>query len=142
MAILGNGAIILALVAALFSGGAFILSWNGRHDGLKRFARLGVWAVAGFLSLAMLFLLISLLSHDFSLEYVAHYSSLETTTIYLITGLWAGNAGSLLFWGWLTAIAGAVFLARENKKNQPPYPVCHSGDHVDRDAFHRSDVHQ
>jgi len=123
MAILGNGAIILALVAALFSGGAFLLSWNGRNQ-FQRYARLGVWATFGFLTLAILLLLISLFSHDFSLEYVAHYSSLETTSIYLVTALWAGNAGSLLFWGWLTALAGAILMARQNKHTGPLLPYA------------------
>ena len=41
----------------------------------------------------------ALLTHDFSLSYVADNNSLETPALYSITGLWSALAGSILLWG-------------------------------------------
>jgi len=124
MGLLGNIALILALLAALYAGAAFILSWRPRFAWLRRSARLGVGAVAGFTTLAVATLLMALVTHDFSLEYVASYSSLETSPIYLVTALWAGNAGSVLFWGWLIALAAAVLMRRETKSGGELLPFA------------------
>ncbi len=41
----------------------------------------------------------ALLTHDFSLSYVAENNSRDTPTLYSITGLWSALAGSILLWG-------------------------------------------
>jgi len=74
------------------------------------------------MTLAVATLLIALLTHNFGLAYVADYSSRDTPVLYLITGLWAGNAGSLLFWGWVVSLSGAVLLWRSNKTDKELMP--------------------
>jgi cytochrome c-type biogenesis protein CcmF len=41
----------------------------------------------------------ALLTHDFSLAYVAENNSRQTPVLYSITGLWSALAGSILLWG-------------------------------------------
>jgi cytochrome c-type biogenesis protein CcmF len=41
----------------------------------------------------------ALLTHDFSLVYVAQNSSRETPLLYQVTGMWSSLAGSILLWG-------------------------------------------
>lgn len=41
----------------------------------------------------------ALVTHDFSLAYVAQNNSRETPVLYSITGLWSALAGSILLWG-------------------------------------------
>ena len=41
----------------------------------------------------------ALLTHDFSLTYVAANNSRDTPVLYSITGLWSALAGSILLWG-------------------------------------------
>ena len=41
----------------------------------------------------------ALITHDFSLSYVAQNNSRETPWLYSITGLWSALAGSILLWG-------------------------------------------
>ena len=41
----------------------------------------------------------ALLTHDFSLNYVAENNSRDTPALYSITGLWSALAGSILLWG-------------------------------------------
>jgi cytochrome c-type biogenesis protein CcmF len=67
-------------------------------------------------------LLVSLLTHNFSLSYVTNFSSRSTPFIYLITGLWAGNSGALLFWAWIISLSAAVLLWRSNKSDKDLMP--------------------
>jgi len=122
MSFLGNAVLVLALLAAIFSILASLLGSRKNKYGFPTAARYGVFAVAGLVTLAVVLLLIALLTHNFGLKYVADYSSRDTPLVYLITGLWAGNAGSLLFWGWVVAISGAVLLWRSNKTDKELMP--------------------
>jgi cytochrome c-type biogenesis protein CcmF len=45
----------------------------------------------------------ALLTHDFSLSYVAANNSRQTPALYSITGLWSALAGSILLWGLVLA---------------------------------------
>ncbi len=59
-----------------------------------------------------------LMASNFDVDYVAHYTSLETPMIYKITALWAGQAGSLLFWLFVLSIF-AVIAILQNQRLQP-----------------------
>ncbi|RJO60459.1 MAG: heme lyase CcmF/NrfE family subunit [Dehalococcoidia bacterium] len=122
MSLFGNGVLILAFLVAIYSIAAALLDSRKNKYGFPMNARYGVFAVAGLVSLAVALLLVSLLTHNFGLKYVADYSSRDTPLVYLITGLWAGNAGSLLFWGWIVSLSGAVLLWRSNKTDRELMP--------------------
>ena len=122
MSLLGNAVLILAFLVAIYSIAAALLDSHKNKYGFPINARYGVFAVAGLVSLAVVLLLVSLLTHNFGLKYVADYSSRDTPLVYLITGLWAGNAGSLLFWGWIVTLSGAVLLWRSNTTDKELMP--------------------
>lgn len=67
---------------------------------------------AGFISAASLLLWLLLFENDFSVEYVAAYSSTTLPTIYKISAFWAGQQGSFLLWLLIHAITGAVLTFR------------------------------
>ncbi len=61
--------------------------------------------VVSVLSILATFLLLNeLLVSNFDVNYVAHYTSLETPLLFKITALWAGQSGSLLFWLFILSI--------------------------------------
>jgi cytochrome c-type biogenesis protein CcmF len=122
MSFLGNAVLILAFLVAIYSIASALLDSRKNKYGFPTNARLGVFVVAGLVTLAEILLLVSLLTHNFSLLYVADYSSRSTPLVYLITGLWAGDAGSLLFWGWIITLAGALLLWRSDKTNKELMP--------------------
>ncbi len=124
MSVLGNAVLVLAFLVAGYAILAALLDSRKNKYGFPTNARYGVFAVAGLLTLAEILLLIALLTHNFSLSYVTSFSSLDTPAIYLISGLWAGNSGALLLWGWIIAIAGAILLWRSNKSNKELMPAA------------------
>ena len=69
---------------------------------------------------------VGLLTSDFSLEYVASYSSTTLPTIYKITSLWGGQQGSLLFWTLLLSTFASI-VAFQNRRRNPeiaPYALA------------------
>ncbi|MFH1169672.1 MAG: heme lyase CcmF/NrfE family subunit [Chloroflexota bacterium] len=126
MADIGNIALFLAMVAAVYAAIAFIFGKRNRHPALLQSARNSLFAVCGLVTLSAGIILFALFTHNFQLEYVASYSSREMSAAYLLSALWAGNSGSLLLWAWILSIAAAVAMLqkRDNGRELVPYAAA------------------
>ncbi len=58
----------------------------------------------------------ALLTHDFSIAYVAQNSSIETPLLYQITGMWSSLSGSILLWATVLSFYLALFVFRYRKR--------------------------
>ena len=67
-------------------------------------ARFGAYGTVALIATAVLCLAYAFVSHDFRLRYVAHYSDRSMPTVFLLTALWGGQDGSLLWWLFLLSI--------------------------------------
>ena len=123
MADIGYIVLFLALIASIYSAIAFVFGVRRRQQALMESARNSLIAVGGLVSLSVAILLYALVTHDFQIEYVASYTSRDMSFTYLLSALWAGNDGSLLFWGWLLSISAAVMVLqrRDIGKELVPY---------------------
>ena len=65
-----------------------------------------------FVTAASLFLWYLIFENDFTVEYVAAYSSTQLPTIYKVSAFWAGQQGSFLLWLLVHAAVGAVLTFR------------------------------
>ncbi|MCH7611825.1 MAG: heme lyase CcmF/NrfE family subunit [Candidatus Marinimicrobia bacterium] len=63
-----------------------------------------------------------LMVSNFDVDYVAHYTSRETPTIYKITALWAGQSGSLLFWLFILSIYAVIAILQNQRSQQKLMP--------------------
>ncbi len=54
----------------------------------------------------------ALVTHDFTLTFVAENNSTVTPLLYSITGMWSALAGSILLWGLILAVVSTVFVWR------------------------------
>jgi cytochrome c-type biogenesis protein CcmF len=95
---LGTLALRLALVAALYAIGVALAGARARRGDLVASSRHAAYTVHALVAIAALALWRALLARDFSLEYVASYSSSTLSLPYTIAALWGGQQGSLLFW--------------------------------------------
>ena len=110
MADLGFVASALALSAAVYAVVASIVGvWRDVGE-LVVSGRRGLFASAVLATLSILALVYAFVQHDFSLLYVWRTSSTTTPLFYLMTGVWGGQAGSLLFWSWLVLVFASVAL--------------------------------
>jgi cytochrome c-type biogenesis protein CcmF len=54
----------------------------------------------------------ALVTHDFTLVFVAQNNSTVTPLLYSITGMWSALAGSILLWGLILAVVSTIFVWR------------------------------
>src|SRR5215475_4682130 len=119
---LGRLAVCLALLCALTS---VIVSVRGaltRRGDLVRTGEHAAYAVFGLVALAVVILLRALLTHDFSLEYVAAYSSSTLPTNYVVAALWGGQKGSLLFWTFMLSLFTTIVQLQNRERNRELMP--------------------
>jgi len=111
-------ALLLAVVASVYSALAFFFGVRRSYPPLLASARNGVFATMGLVTLASLILLYALVTHHFEIAYVASYTSRDMSLPYLAGAFWAGNAGSLLLWTWLLSIFAVLLLLLSRNKSQ------------------------
>ena len=110
MILVGELSLWVALLMAIwgatvsFAGGAY------RRADLVASGERAVYTTALFVVLASLGLWTALLTHDFSLKFVASFTSANLPTVYTLTAFWAGQSGSLLFWCLILAGYSALAL--------------------------------
>jgi len=116
---LGSFSIILALVVSLYA--ALMAFVGGRRGSLELVAsaRNAIFSVLGLLSLASFALAYAFITRDFSVEYVALYSSRDMSLTYTLAAFWAGSEGSLLFWAFTMALFAGI-LAFHNRRLENP----------------------
>jgi cytochrome c-type biogenesis protein CcmF len=98
---------------------------SGRIKTLQA-ARLGAYGTVALIAVAVLCLAYAFVSHDFRLRYVAHYSDRSMPTIFLLTALWGGQDGSLLWWLFLLSgyIGVCVFSLGKKHLDLQPYVIA------------------
>jgi cytochrome c-type biogenesis protein CcmF len=116
MANLGYIFLVIALVAAVYTAINYFLKGKDLHFRFLAGAGISLWAVTSLVTISTAILLIAIFTHNFSFEYVTSYSSLHTSNLYLLSALWAGNSGSLLFWTWLLSIFTLLAVWRKQAK--------------------------
>src|SRR3990170_7249552 len=90
---------------------AFIKS--GKHSSIIVFVLLTIS------SISLIYLLVA---KDLSIRYVAEYTSLSLPTLYAISGFWAGQDGSILFWVWILSIFSMILIVQDRKRNRRIIP--------------------
>ena len=111
------GAIILSL-AGIAALAACILLFAGHFAGnekLSGIGRIGVIVNVAALLVCCAILVVCFMTGDVSIKYVIEERSFSTDSLawlYKLSGLWAGRAGSLLFWAFLIALFNLIILVR------------------------------
>ena len=123
MADIGYIALVLGLIICVCSAAASIWGKRRNHPKLTSSAKNGIFVAFGLVTLSAIVLIYALQTHDFRIEYVASYTSRDMSWPYLFSAFWAGNAGSLLLWGWLLSFFAVVMVLwkREPTKELIPY---------------------
>src|SRR5579884_3859328 len=117
------------ILASVFvsAAGAMVAFAAGKRqslDGLK-IARRFAYAFAALMVLAVGVMEYALLTHDFSVGYVAQVGSRSVPTWVTIVSLWSSLEGSILFWGLVMGlyIAGATWLTRDQHPDYMPFAI-------------------
>src|SRR5947208_10764355 len=121
MPLLGHLSLWVAFLVGLWGGITGFAGGAHRRD-LQQSARHATFALLAAIIVAVISLEIAIFRHDFSLEYVAAYTSRNLPTFYLWSALYAGQKGSLLFWATvlsLFAVLAQVLTSRRHRAYLP-----------------------
>lgn len=123
MILLGELSLWVALLMAAWSASVSIAGGAMRRADLVASGERAIYASFGFIVLASAGLLTALLTHDFSLAYVASHTSANLPTVYTISAFWGGQAGSMLFWVLILSLYASicVFTNRRSNRELMPY---------------------
>ncbi len=113
-AALGTAAVALGLAAAVLGIATLALGLRRGDPRLLKGGQRYVWLVLAGAVLAAAAMELALLTHDFSLQYVASHGSRSTPLLFTITGMWSALEGSILLWG-LVLAGYLAFMARHFK---------------------------
>jgi cytochrome c-type biogenesis protein CcmF len=74
-------------------------------------------------TIAAVSMVVALVTHDFSVSYVAQVGSRSTPLLFTVISLWGALEGSILFWAWVLALyaAAVVWLHHRRPGNLVPY---------------------
>ncbi len=111
---IGVAAVTASFVLAL---GGTIFAMVGARRGNERLtsaARSIAYVIFLFMFIANAAMVYALVTHDFSISYVAQVGSRATPTFFTIISLWSSLEGSILFWGFVLAgfTAAATYYTR------------------------------
>jgi len=120
---LGEFALWVALPVAAWGMALGFAGGRTQRGDLVLSAERSIYAVFFLLALASAGVMAAFIGDKFQYWYVASYSNAELEIFYKITGLWAGQRGSLLFWALLLGFFSSicVFLNRAKHREFMPY---------------------
>ncbi len=122
MVLVGELSLWIALLMGVW---AVTLSFAGgylKREDLIVSGERGLYATTGFVVLASLGLWTALLTSDFSLRYVASFTSANLPIVYKFSAFWGGQAGSMLFWCLVLASYAAAATFSNRNKNRALMP--------------------
>jgi cytochrome c-type biogenesis protein CcmF len=121
--LVGELSLWVALLMAAWSAVTSFAGGTMGRDDLVASGRRGLYATTAMVVLASLGLWTALLTHDFSLRYVASNTSANMPKVYVFAAFWGGQAGSMLFWALILALysAVAVWSVRDKARELAPW---------------------
>jgi cytochrome c-type biogenesis protein CcmF len=122
---LGFGLLVIALVSSLYGVGAAIYGWARKAEDWIKSARISAFIGFPLLTCVVALLEILILIGRYDVAYVYEVSNSTMPTYLKITALWGGQAGSLLFWCWLTSLFLFVYvLKKRNADDRMPWMIA------------------
>ncbi len=124
--LLAHDAILVSMAVVLF--GIVLVPFavrSGRRT-LLPYAFAAVYTNFFLISLAAFAMVYALVTHDFSISYVAQVGSRETPLFYTVISLWGALEGSILFWAWVLSMyaAAVVWINSRKPGNLVPYAAA------------------
>ena len=122
MIILGEFALWIALPVAIWGMVLGFAGGRSQRGDLVLSAERSVYATLFLLVLASAGVMASFLGDRFEYWYVSSYSNRDLEIFYKITGLWAGQRGSLLFWALILAFFASIAVYQNRHKHREFMP--------------------
>ena len=122
MTAIGGVALWVALALGVWGAGAAFVGGARQRGDLVLSAERTVHVILGLLVIASAAVIAAFLGDEFRYQYVAAYSNRELATFYKISALWAGHAGSLVFWALLLTFFASLAVLQNRTRNREFMP--------------------
>ncbi|MGH7295884.1 MAG: cytochrome c-type biogenesis CcmF C-terminal domain-containing protein, partial [Polyangiaceae bacterium] len=122
----GASLLLGVMVVASYTFAVALAAGANHRPRTLQAARFGAYGTVALIGVAVTCLAYAFVTHDFRIRYVAHYSDRSMPLEYLLTALWGGQDGSLLWWMFLLSVyIGACVKWLGNKHLQlQPYVIA------------------
>jgi cytochrome c-type biogenesis protein CcmF len=120
--VVGELSLWIALLMATWSATVSFAGGKLSRTDLVASGERAMYAAAGFVALASIGLWAALLTSDFSLRFVASYTSANLPKVYKFSAFWGGQAGSMLFWCLILSFYSAITLFANRRSNRELMP--------------------
>ncbi len=119
---LGHAAAVVALATCLYAAGAFVIGGRRGDPATLGSARRAMLVTLLLIGLACAAMVVSLVTHDFSVRYVVRNNATTTPLFYSVIGLWAALQGSILFWALLAGVWATAVVFRYRDRHAALMP--------------------
>jgi cytochrome c-type biogenesis protein CcmF len=109
MSTLGSFAVFSATAFSVASLICYFMAWRGKENAMPMARAFFIGTVAS-ITAAMGILFYLFLTHDYSVAYVANYSSNDLPLYFTIASTWGGQEGTFLLWIFFTVLMGIVLM--------------------------------
>lgn len=125
ISVLGRGAVLLALAACSVGAVTGLVGGGRRSADAWRWSRGMAYGTFGAMSVAIFLMEYALLTHDFSVSYVAEVGSRATPAWVTVVSLWSSLEGSILLWAFVQAayVAAFAYLTRDRFRDHTPWAL-------------------
>jgi cytochrome c-type biogenesis protein CcmF len=123
---IGLIALGLAFLVAVYTTAVSFHGGAGGREAWIESGRKGALLTFPLLTVSVLVLVFKLLEMDFSLASVSDVTSRAMSPFLRVTALWGGQAGSILFWGWMMSgfVVAVTFRKRRECQELMPYVIA------------------
>lgn len=120
---IGEIALWVALVLSVWGAGAAFIGGRSQRGDLVLSAERSIVATFALIAVAAAAIIAAFLGNEYQYAYVAGYSNRELSVFYKISGLWAGQPGSLVLWALMLSFFSSltVFQNRNRNRDLMPY---------------------
>jgi cytochrome c-type biogenesis protein CcmF len=121
--LLAHNALLVSLAIVVFGAMVTPLAIRGGCRDWLPLTYGAVYTNFALVSVAMGSMIVALVTHDFSVSYVAAVGSRSTPLLFTVISVWGALEGSILFWAWVLALyaAAVVWFHRRRAGNLVPY---------------------
>ncbi|MBJ6763902.1 heme lyase CcmF/NrfE family subunit [Myxococcaceae bacterium JPH2] len=106
---IGNALVLGGLAFAAFGAVVGLVTGMRRTEAGFPWVMRAVWGFCACMVGANATMVYALVTHDFSVKYVAQVGSRATPLVYTVVSLWSALEGSILFWGFIMAVYVGAF---------------------------------
>ena len=122
MTVLGEVALWIALPVALWGTVVSFVGGRFRRSDLVLSGERTVYMLTLLLLVVSAGIIAAFLGNHYEYSYVANYSNRELDTYFKVSGLWAGQRGSLVFWTLLLSVFASIAVFQNRRRNREFMP--------------------